>query len=187
MGLSAEWTDEEVVQHVRDGELELFAVLVERYEQKMLRYARRFLIDVEDAKDLVQEVFIKAYMNLKSFDASRSFSPWLYRIAHNSFINAIKKKKSEKIVSLFEFDTLLPHPASRERTEDATERHEIREQLERCLRELAVKYREPLVLYYFEELEYGEIADILRIPISTVGVRLSRGKAMLKKVVEKNK
>ena len=81
--------DENLVELVQKGDIEMFGSLVERYEQKMLRYAGRFLFDHDNAQDAVQEVFIKAYTNIASFDLTKRFSPWLYRIAHNYFINEI--------------------------------------------------------------------------------------------------
>ena len=86
-----EQTDEQIAQAVQKGDSSAFGLLVERYEPKLLRYAKKFLFDYEDGKDIVQEVFIKAYSNIQSFDSGRSFSSWIYRIAHNEFINAIRK------------------------------------------------------------------------------------------------
>jgi RNA polymerase sigma-70 factor, ECF subfamily len=177
-------TDEEIVALVQQGNVEAFRPLVERYEPKIMRYAERFLFDRDRAKDLVQEVFIKAYVNIKSFDTKRRFSPWVYRIAHNEFVNAIKKDKREATVSLFQFDVLLPHPIAKETASGDLERREIKTLLTRSLAALDPKYREPLTLYYLEEMNYKEIADILRVPVSTVGIRLQRGKAALRKIVE---
>ena len=85
-------TDEEIARRAQEGDIESFGLLVGRYEAKITRYAGKFLLNNEDAKDLAQEVFIKAYVNIQSFDANRKFSSWLYRIAHNEFINAIRKR-----------------------------------------------------------------------------------------------
>ena len=186
MDAREERTDEEIATQVQRGDVDAFRLLVERYEQKIGRYARRFLFDADEAKDLVQDVFIKAYVNIRGFDADRRFSPWLYRIAHNEFVNALKKKTKERAnVSLFDFDVLFPSVklTAKETADDAVRRHELKRALEGSLDRIPQKYREPLVLYYFEELDYKEIADVLRIPVSTVGVRLQRGKAMLKKLV----
>jgi RNA polymerase sigma-70 factor (ECF subfamily) len=177
-----ELTDEEIAQRVQKGDVEVFGVLVQRFEERMIRYARKFLFAGDEIKDLVQEVFIKAYVNIQSFDASRKFSSWLYRIAHNEFINA-GKKKSRLPVFTFDLDALFPHLAARETADGDFERQELKEALDQSLDKLDVKYREPLVLYYLEEMNYREIADILQIPVSTVGVRLTRGKAMLKKII----
>ncbi len=178
-------TDEQIAVAVQRGDAESFRILMERYEAKMSRYARRFLFQGDDVKDLVQEIFIKAYVNIKSFDADRRFSPWIYRIAHNEFVNAVKKKQKEREnVSVFDFDILFPHLIAKETADGGMSHQELKTMLESSLDKLSPKYKEPLILYYFEEMDYKAIADILRIPVSTVGVRLQRGKAMLKKMVK---
>ncbi len=174
--------DQQIAQLVQKGNAELFGVLVNRYEAKITRYAKKFLFHGEDAEDLVQDIFIKAYRNMQSFDPDRAFSPWLYRIAHNEFINALKKKGREKL-SFIDFDVLFPNPIAPEKTDTEAEQNDMRRVLDNCLQSLNPKYREPLVLYYFEHMEYAEIADILQIPVATVGVRLQRGKAMLQKLL----
>src|SRR4029077_11683393 len=98
-------TDEELALLTQQGNMHAFGGLVERYEAKLLRYSKKFVFDYEDGKDMVQEVFIKAYANIQSFDPKRNFSSWVYRIAHNEFINAIKKKGREPL-SFFDPDTL---------------------------------------------------------------------------------
>lgn len=178
-----EITDEEIAARVQQGDIKSFDLLLERYEKKIMRYARKFLSNSEDAKDTVQEVFIKAYVNLRSFDTRGRFSPWLYRIAHNEFINAIRKKKTEKVF-FFDLDVFFPHLAASEKADGNINSQDLRKILNESLEKLPAKYREPLILYYFEDMDYKEIAEILHVPISTVGVRLKRGKAMLKKIVK---
>ena len=183
-------TDEEIAILVQRGDIESFRVLVERYEPKLTRYAKRFLFAADDAKDLLQEIFIKAYVNIKSFDAERRFSPWIYRIAHNEFVNALKKKTKERdtfSLSLFDFDVFLPHPIAKETAEEGVVRHELKAVLEHSLEKISPKYREPLTLYYFDDMDYREIAQILRVPVSTVGVRLQRGKTLLRKIMDETK
>lgn len=181
----SERNDEEIAAQVQRGDIESFRVLVERYEPRMIRYAKRFFFDGDEGKDLVQEIFIKVYVNLKSFDVSRRFSPWIYRIAHNEFVNNIKKRKKEREnISIFDFDVLFPHLVAKEAADDRFNEAEIKGMLEHSLHQLNAKYKEPLELYYFEDMDYREIADVLHIPISTVGVRLQRGRAMLKKIVQ---
>lgn len=177
-----ELTDEEIVKKVQEGDTEVFGILVERFESKMLRYARKFLFGYEDAEDAVQGVFIKAYINIQQFDTSKKFSSWLYRIAHNEFINVIKKRGKES-VPLFEVDTLFPHLTGKEDPVRDLEQQQLKESLEQYLTKVSPKYREILVLYYFEQMDYVEIADILKIPVSTVGVRLRRAKMALKKLI----
>ena len=177
-----EQTDEAIAKLVQRGDVQSFRVLMERYEPKIARYARKFLFYGDEAQDVVQDVFFKAYANILSFDAEQRFSPWIYRIAHNTFINAIKKREKEKgSVSIFDVDVLFPHPVAKETADADANREEMRSMLDASLATLDPKYREPLVLYYFEELNYKEIAEILHIPIPTIGIRLKRGKALLKK------
>jgi RNA polymerase sigma factor (sigma-70 family) len=178
-------TDEEIARAVQNGDREAFGVLIARYEPKMTRYAQKFLFRGEDVKDIVQEVFIKAYVNILSFDTKRRFSPWLYRIAHNEFINAIKKKTRLPLFA-FDLDVLLPHLSAKETAEQRVMEGDMKQLLDTSLGKIDPKYREPLVLYYIQELDYKEIAEILQIPVSTVGVRLNRAKVLLRKTIQKD-
>ncbi len=178
-------TDEELVRLVLKNKTEAFDVLAKRYEKKLLRYGRKFLYNYENIEDVVQNVLTKAYVNIRSFDPSRKFSPWIYRIAHNEFINLIKKEKKEPFL-FFETDVIFSFPAKENFLKDI-EIKEEREEIERYLHRLKEKYREPIVLYYFEGKDYQEISDILRIPISTVGTRLKRGRSEIKKLLHEKR
>ncbi len=177
------YTDEEIAEKVQKGNTEAFGELVDRYERKLMFYGRRFLSDADDIADLVQEVFVKAYVNIRSFNVKMRFSPWIYRIAHNEFVNALKKK-SRSPFSFFDVDVLFPHPVSEERLEDSYDSELLKDMCEKFLNRLDPKYREPIILRYYEDFDYKEIADILRIPVSTVGVRIARGKKILKTFYE---
>ena len=177
-----EETDEEIAARVQKGDGDAFGTLVERYQSKLTRYARKFLPDPDDAKDVLQDIFIKTYENIQSFDAARRFSPWIYRIAHNEFVNAIKKRNASHTVFAFDIDTLFPHLAAPETADSASIERDVRQTLEGHLDKLGAKYREPLILYYLEGMDYKEISEILQIPVSTVGVRLARARGMLKKI-----
>ena len=177
-------SDEVIAQRVQQGDTEAFGELMERYQSKLARYARKFVSDSDESKDIVQEVFVKAFENLQSFDATRRFSPWIYRIAHNEFVNALKKRSRGPVFGL-DLDVVFPHLTAPERADEGALERDLRRELEEYLAELDPKYREPLVLYYFEGLSYKDMADILRIPTSTVGVRLARGKAMLQNIAAK--
>lgn len=178
-------SDEELVRLVQGGDTEIFGLLIERYEPKMMRYAKRFLFDSESAKDLVQEVFIKSYVNINGFDLTKKFSPWLYRIAHNSFINEIGRKNRDRSL-FFGADIFLPRLFSKDSAEKDLLDRELKEDLNACLANIALRYREVLVLYYFENLSYQEIADVLHIPVAAVGVRLSRARKAMRKIIDKN-
>ena len=175
-----DYSDEELAKLVQDGDAEKFGLLMKRYSPKLFRYGKKFLSSDDNIEDSVQDVFIKTYQNINSFNVSQRFSPWIYRIAHNTYINAIKKQNRGPLY-LFDFDTLMSHtfveedPAVKER-----EQKEVKEIVEKGLSEIDPKYREILVLYYIEDFSYKEIAEILEVPPGTVGVRIMRAKQILK-------
>jgi RNA polymerase sigma-70 factor (ECF subfamily) len=176
-------TDEHLAQAVQEGDKDSFGVLVERYETKLLRYGRKFLSNQQDIEDIVQDVFMSAYQNIKSFDTSQRFSPWVYRIAHNAYVNGLKKHSRNPFV-LVDFDTFISHPVYEDPAPREREEREIKVMIEKALDKLSANYREVLILYYLEEMPYKEIAEVLGVPTGTVGIRIKRGKEMLKKIYE---
>ncbi len=178
-----EKTDEELAQLTGSGDIIAFGFLVKRYERKLLRYGKRFLFNYENIEDAVQVVFIKVYQNINSFNASKKFSPWIYRIAHNHFINIIKKSKKEPML-FFDADVIFSFSNKNNTLKEIVVK-EDKEEIEAYLQKINAKYREPIILYYFEDKNYKEIADILSIPISTVGIRLKRGREQIKKYYDK--
>jgi RNA polymerase sigma-70 factor (ECF subfamily) len=177
-------TDEEIALRVIRGDAEAFGFLMERYEAKLTRYGRRFLSDRDDVAGIVQDVFVRAYQNLQSFDLTQRFSPWIYRIAHNALVSELRGKGSRPSL-LPDFDTLLAHVPSEEEVGSDTDRREMQKLIERGLSELAPKHREALILYYLEDLSYKEMADVLQVPIGTIAIRLSRAKKALKTVYDR--
>ena len=175
--------DEELAVLTQNKDSQAYEELVKRYEAKMFRYGRKFLRNQVDIEDLVQDTFLKAYVNINSFDKDLKFSPWLYRIAHNTFINAIKKQEHQPFL-FFDPDALFPHPIAKDKTDKEINDKQIKVTIDRCLAEIDAKYREPLILFYLEELSYQEIGDILQIPVSTVGVRIKRAKDKMASILK---
>lgn len=176
-------TDESLARAVQEGDKDSFGILVERYETKLLRYGRKFLSNPQDIEDIVQDVFMSTYQNIQSFDTTQRFSPWIYRIAHNAYVNGLKKHSRNPFV-LVDFDTFISHPVYEDPAPREREEAEMKSMIEKGLDQLASKYREVLILYYLEDMSYKEIADILEVPTSTVGIRMKRGKEALKKIYE---
>lgn len=172
-------SDEDLVALVQRGDSERFGTLMSRYEPKLMRYGSRFLAQGDDIREIVQDVFIKTYQDIQSFDTSQKFSPWIYRIAHNAFANELRRK-SRSPVRLPDFDLLLSHSPAVELADSESEHASLVRMVEMGLERISPNYREVLVLYFMEELSYKEIADVLHVPINTVGVRLARAKAALK-------
>ncbi len=173
-------TDEAVAKRVQEGQQELFGVLMERYEAKLSRYGQKFLSSPDNIDDIVQDVFISAFQNIMSFDVSRRFSPWIYRIAHNAYVNALKKS-SRMPIMLFDFDALVSHTVYEDPAELERERKDIKQMIEGSLSKVSAKYKEVLLLRYYEDMDYKEMAEVLEIPIGTVSIRLMRAREALKK------
>ncbi len=183
--LSDSRSDSAVV-HATFSDREQFGVLIERYEGKLRRYlARLGLRNPDDQADVLQETFIKAYKNLHSFDTDLSFSSWIYRIAHNETMTWFRRRQVRPEGSLVsDSDEVLAMIAS---SSDAPDVHFDRalsvEAVGGALGKLDQKYREVLLLRYFEHKEYEEISDILKIPIGSVGTLIHRGKKQLATVL----
>lgn len=175
-------SDEEIAKAVQEGDGELFGELIFRYEEKLKRYARRFLVREEDVEDLVQDVFIKAYTNIQSFNLGLRFSPWIYRIAHNTFVNELKRKERYGS-TIFDADTIFAFLPAKERADTNSLREDDKMIVSDSLSTLSPKLREVLVLHYFENLSYKEIAEVLQIPTTTVGVRVKRAKEKLQNTI----
>lgn len=173
-------TDEEVVHKVWSEDQELYAIIVNRYQHKLMRYAVNLIHDDQKARDIVQESLIKAFVNLRGFDPKKKFSSWMYRIVHNVAMDMVKKYHRE-----------VPFPEdfdiqSDENIEEDFDQKEVVAQVNRCLEKIPLKYSEPLILYYVEDKSYKEISDILRIPMGTVATNVNRAKKMMKYICQKN-
>lgn len=159
---------------------DLFGILMERYEAPLLRYIRRLSsLPKEDAEDILQETFIKAYRNINDYDPEAKFSSWIYRIAHNQTIDTIRKRKI--VAASFSIDAndaaQFLHAATDIGAE--TERNDTFSRIEAIIRELPETYREALILRFLEEKSYEEIMDILELPKGSVATLVHRGKKLL--------
>lgn len=174
-------SDEQLVVSVRQDDKNLFGEIIRRYERKLTHYLRKFIRDPDELEDVLQAVFIKSYQNLYGFDVHKKFSSWVYRIAHNEAINHLKKQ-SKRGISLDEFELQLIDEKIDLPTQVDLKLN--KEKTEQALAHLKDKYREPIILYFFEQKSYEEISDILRVPVATVGTLLARGKQKLKTFLE---
>ncbi len=170
-------SDELVVGKVLSGDKAEYAKIIERYQQPLLRYVRRLVFDVDAAEDVVQETFISAYINLRSFNLKKKFSSWLYRIAHNRSIDYIRKHRRQLRPDESWWNSQASDgPSSADKLESKLRRDRVRQ----ALISLPLKYREPLILHTYEKKSYRQISEILRLHPSTVGVRINRAKKMIK-------
>ncbi|MBU2103816.1 sigma-70 family RNA polymerase sigma factor [Patescibacteria group bacterium] len=178
------YTDEELLSLSLTNK-RFFAAIVERYEKKLAAYIFRLgRLGTEDTEDLLQDIFLKVYQNMNNFDTQLKFSSWIYRIAHNETMGFFRHRKvrphghtvleSEKVLEVFASELNL--------VEDI-EAQEASAHLNACINELPLKYRDSLVLKFFEHKTYGEISDILSLPEGTVATRINRAKEQVRKMM----
>ena len=179
---SDSYSDSEVVILVLQGDNDMYAHIVERYEAKLLRYANFLIKDYDMASELVQDTFIKAYIGLNGFRLDKSFSSWIYRILHNEAMNLIKRNK--KVPNFTDQGMTGDEIFVKFATDKTIDKNILKENVAKCMSRISIKYQEVLVLYYFDQLKYDEISDILHIPASTVGVRIKRAKDELRKICQ---
>lgn len=164
-----------------------YAELISKYRYKLLRYIQKITnVSDEDAEDLLQETFIKAYYNLNSFDPDLKFSSWIYRIAHNQVISNYRKLKARPQGHAIQIDEkMIRTLAANLDTKRDADLHYLAENIGRVFSTMDIKYREVLILKFLEEKEYKEISDILKKPMGTVATLINRAKKQFRKQAEK--
>ena len=175
-----------IIRAVTDGNTNAFEDLVTEYQKQVYHIALKMTGNEEDAFDLSQETFLKAYRTLSTFRGEASFGSWLYRMAANLCIDFLRRKKrrgGEKVISLDEDEEEgrrpLELPDLRYEPQNALEKKETRERVQEGLRRLPHEQRLILVLRDVEGFSYQEISDILKIELGTVKSRIYRARAHL--------
>lgn len=175
----------------RQGDRHAFAELVNLYKDKIYFLAYRMMNNVQEAEDVVQETFLRVYMNLHRYDDTHKFSTWIFRIATNLCIDRLRKRKTVYSLdsrmnedddndwySLLQGDTDVP--------EKELVISETQEEVRKAIDELPEKYKSIVILRYLHDLSLQEIGDILNMPISTIKTRVHRGREFLRKKLQKD-
>lgn len=177
-------SDEEIVALVFKDK-GYYQYLMARYEDKLSRYVVRLSgVSPEDVEDVLQEVFIKVYKNLRDFNFNFKFSSWIYRITHNETINYLRKNRGKFKMVDFEVDKVFVE-ATREdlKIKTETDKDYLMGKIKEAMKRLDKKYKEVIILRYIEGKDYQEISDILRKPMGTIATLLKRAKERLRKEV----
>ena len=178
-----ELTDEQLLHNYRDsGDRELFARLVRRYERELYAYLRRYLGNAEMAEDVFQSTFLQVHLKCDKFDTSRRFKPWLYTVATNQAIDAQRRNKRHRMVSLnrtnqnddsVDVGALIDLMVSKDTGPlDHVSQLERGQWVQNAISQLSDQMRSVVNLVYYEGMKYREAADILDIPVGTVKSRL---------------
>jgi RNA polymerase sigma-70 factor, ECF subfamily len=178
-------TDRELVATAATGIEGSFEELVRRYQRPISAYVYRMVGDYEAALDLTQEIFIKVYGSLSRYRPEFKFSTWIYKIAHNSAVDHLRRNagRERSLVSGPENDQYdLPIESGSPTPEQESEREERRVEIESVVKSLPAAYRELIVLRHSQDMTYEEIVDVTGLPLGTVKNRLFRAREMMRQL-----
>ncbi|MDD3023195.1 MAG: sigma-70 family RNA polymerase sigma factor [Syntrophomonadaceae bacterium] len=174
-----------LIRRCKKKDREAFDLLFSRCEKQLFRLCCSYARDKNIALDIMQEVYIKVFRSIDSFDESRTFQPWLNKIAVNTCINYNRDHNKQQLLSLDIMDgenqTLLESLSSSYSLEKEVINRSIKEMIALGINELPDAYRLALILRYLEDMNYKTIADMLELPLGTVKSNIARGREMLKK------
>jgi RNA polymerase sigma-70 factor (ECF subfamily) len=174
--------EEGLLRRIAAGEKEFFGELVLRHQDFIFNVVKGFVRFEEEARDLTQEVFVKAYENIEKFRGDSKFSSWLYRIAYNHSMNWSERKAGRET----QLDDALAEaiPEEQSAADEQFDRALVLARIKEIIEDLPVKYKVVLQLYYFGDKSYQEIADTLGLPINTVKIQLLRAKEQVRKKLD---
>lgn len=168
----SEHDDQKLVKDCLNGNTDAFGELIDRYQKPIFNVAFRFVNDYDEAQDITQTTFVKAFENLAGFRAELKFFSWLYRIAVNEALNTVKSLRTkEELTEMAAADTPTP--------EESLCRSELETNIEEALMELQIDYRMAVVMRHFADLTYREMSYVLDIPVKTVKSRLFSARRLL--------
>lgn len=176
-----------LIEQCRRQNFEAFGKIVDAYQARVIGFVRRMVQSGEEAEDITQEVFIRAYQGMARFDGRSSLRTWLFRIAYNLCVDASRKKqRSTQDVSLDSGDSVesMEFADGRWNPESLVLDEELMGVIERAIASMSEKLRTVLLLHDREELGYDELATMLDIPVGTVKSRLFLARAHMQKAVE---
>jgi RNA polymerase sigma-70 factor (ECF subfamily) len=180
--------DRTLVERILGGDRDLFTTLVGRYERRLVNYVYRITHRYEEAHDLAQEIFVKVYLALDRYDPKFQFSTWLFRIAQNSAIDALRKKSVSEVPLTRPGDE--DEGKEREFADDgvsperALKNKQLSAAIETAVQKLPSDYRELIQLRHYAELSYEEIAAMKKLPLGTVKNKLFRARNLLKTTLD---
>ena len=186
---SMTWSDEELVARSIGGDPDSFNQLVLRWERPIYALAYRVIGREEDARDVCQETFLRAFRALNGFRGQAKFSSWLYRIALNLCRDWVRRERRTPVIQAPDDLDALELSAIREPTvsvDDLVARRELTHIVERAMAKLPEDQRTAIILKEYHELTFQEIADLVGCPLSTVKTRLYQGLAVLRRELAKS-
>jgi len=175
-GVKVDREDEQkLIRMIKAGDYRQFDRLIIEYQKPLYVFIWRMVKDEDDAKDICQETFFKAYKKIKSYKVESKFSSWLFKIGYRKALDQITKNKKKHIVL-----SKMQTKSDMSKTEKELEVKETHSLIGQIIDSLHHKYRTALHLFYREEMTYSEIAAVMKIPMNTVKSHLFRGKEIIR-------
>lgn len=174
-----ESSDQVIIENILKGQGELYEEIIKRYKNNIYSLCMRMVRNSEDAKDLAQDTFIKAYQNLEKYNPEYKFSTWIFKVASNLCIDHLRKTKTQNLP----YDDKISMPHDTASAENIYLHNSNKKQIEKAIQDLPEDYRILIILYHKEGLSYEQMCEMLKLPMSKVKNRLHRARNRLKEVL----
>jgi len=181
-------TDEQLIRRFQAGDETAFEEIVNRYKNRLMNFAYRFVLDREEAEDIVQDTFLKVYQNRYAYKEIAKFSTWIYTITANLAKTILRKRRNRK---MFSFSRLGPEdkdmdfPSHEQDTQSKIEGKFDEQAIQKAIVKLPEHFRTAIILRDIQELSYEEISNIINAPLGTVKSRINRARLKLQEDLQK--
>jgi RNA polymerase sigma-70 factor (ECF subfamily) len=178
------YTDEELIARFQDGDEQAYTELVNRYRDKLMTFVYRFVNDMEQAEDIIQDTMLKLYTHKHYYRNIAKFSTWIYTIAGNLAKTELRKRKNRKVTNISQMgpeDRDYELPSVAPETDEVVQSEYIEKKIQAAIQNLPLHFRTVTILRDIQELSYEEISKIVEVPLGTVKSRINRARLQLQK------
>ena len=178
------YTDEELIARFQEGDEQAYTELVNRYRDKLMTFVYRFVNDMEQAEDIIQDTMLKLYTHKHYYRNIAKFSTWIYTIAGNLAKTELRKRKNRKVTNISQMgpeDRDYELPSVAPETDEVVQSEYIEKKIQTAIQNLPLHFRTVTILRDIQELSYEEISKIVEVPLGTVKSRINRARLQLQK------
>ena len=178
------YTDEELIARFQEGDEQAYTELVNRYRGKLMTFVYRFVNDMEQAEDIIQDTMLKLYTHKNYYRNIAKFSTWIYTIAGNLAKTELRKRKHHKVTNISQMgpeDRDYELPSVAPETDEVVQSEYIEKKIQAAIQNLPLHFRTVTILRDIQELSYEEISKIVEVPLGTVKSRINRARLQLQK------
>ena len=178
------YSDEELIARFQEGDEQAYTELVNRYRDKLMTFVYRFVNDMEQAEDIIQDTMLKLYTHKHYYRNIAKFSTWIYTIAGNLAKTELRKRKNRKVTNISQMgpeDRDYELPSVAPETDEVVQSEYIEKKIQAAIQNLPLRFRTVTILRDIQELSYEEISKIVEVPLGTVKSRINRARLQLQK------